>query len=278
MIKRVYIEITNQCNLSCAFCSGNHRPVHFMTPNEFEQILKQVKVYTDYIYLHVQGEPLLHPELHKLLDLCDQYQMQVQLVTNGSLLSRHFDLLEHHSLRKLSISMQSLPYQNTDPDAYMETILSWIKAAADTSVITELRFWRSEELDTPLVHYCMNRLEEVFPIQTTDRRNSLKLADRVFLSYANDFKWPSETFRSNHPSMVTGTCLGARQQLAILSDLTVVPCCLDADGQVPLGNLNENTLTEILDSKHCQSLINQFQSHCIQEPFCQNCTYRHRFD
>lgn len=278
MIKRVYIEITNQCNLACAFCSGNHRPIHAMSSAEFESVLRQVKPLTDYIYLHVQGEPLLHPDIRSLFELCDQYQMQVQLVTNGSLLDRHFDLLNYSSLRRISLSLQSLPYQQIDVASYMDTVLAWIRAAADTPVITELRLWRSDEQNDEITQYCLSRLRESFPFTASERKNSFRLSDRVFLSYANDFEWPSESDVSLTESVCSGTCLGVREQLAILSDRTVVPCCLDADGHVPLGSLQEKTLADILASERCQSLIHQFRSHRITEPFCQTCTYRHRFD
>ncbi|MBO7703075.1 MAG: radical SAM protein, partial [Solobacterium sp.] len=114
MIRRAYIEITNRCNLSCSFCSFHKRPFRDMDVQEFSHVLDEVKPITDYIYLHVQGEPLLHPQFETLMTIADEKQMQVQLVTNGTLLNQYPDLFEHHSLRRLSVSMQSVSYQRSE--------------------------------------------------------------------------------------------------------------------------------------------------------------------
>lgn len=97
---------------------------------------------------------------------------------------------------------------------------------------------------------------------------------RVYVSFANDFTWPSAGDADN----TQGTCLGARTQLAVLCDGTVVPCCLDAEGQIPLGSLKKESLGDILNAQRYQSMVQGFEHHRLVESLCRRCTYRTRFD
>lgn len=277
MFKRIYIEITNACNLSCSFCLKTGRAPYFMEPGEFRRIAEQARRHTDYLYLHVQGEPFLHPFLDTILSICDELQFSVQLVTNGTLLDRHPSLIDHACLRRISISLQSADFQKENTlSFYMDSVLAFAEKSSDKGIYTELRFWRSDELQKKSGSYCLEQIKKQYSLHRTGRTNSYRLKERLFLSFANDFEWPSASGSSDEE--VSGTCLGARQQIAILSDGTVVPCCLDAAGNVKLGNLHENTLEQIIRGSRCQELIRQFQTHRIREPFCRNCTFRKRFE
>ena len=104
--KRVYIEITNVCNLSCNFCPKTMRKAHSMDVDSFKKILDQVKPYTDYLYLHLKGEPLLHPNLPEFLDLCAEREFKVNITTNGTLLRKMKDkIIKKPSIRQINISL-----------------------------------------------------------------------------------------------------------------------------------------------------------------------------
>ena len=138
-IKRVYIEITNRCNLRCNFCSFHHRELKEMSLGQFEAIIKQIQPYTSYIYLHVQGEPLLHSQFDDILNLCDQYELKVQLVTNGTFLKNYPSLSSHPSLRKLSLSLHSLDFQTCDIHEYMNEVISYCQKHGYVKTITNRR-------------------------------------------------------------------------------------------------------------------------------------------
>ena len=275
MIKRVYIEITNICNLRCSFCRKSRKPPRSLTLPEFEEILRQVKEYTDYIYLHVQGEPLLHPEFSEIMNLCDAYGMQVQLVTNGSLLNRCPDLLDHSSLRKLSISLQSLAFQNTDIDSYMDTVLALCRAASEQKrPYMELRFWRDDQAEDPVIRKAFRKIEEISELKPAGRRNSLSLLPGVYVTYANSFDWPDPEEPEQSDS---GYCLGGMEQLAVLSDGTVVPCCLDCDGIIAFGNLLHEPLSAILSKERYRRFADGMANRKLTEHLCRSCTFRSRF-
>ena len=274
-IKRVYIEITNSCNLSCSFCMKHHRAPKMLSLDEFESILKEVKKITPFIYLHVQGEPLSHPRYNEILSLCDTYNMQVQLVTNGTFLSKHLDMIEHSSLRKVSISLQSIEYQSIDIDTYMNTLLTFInKCIEKNSPILEIRFWRNDQYDLPKTKKCMQVLENTYSFTLTERKNHYRISENAYIDFDNMFSWPT---LDNPEALSNGTCLGAKTQIAILSNGNVVPCCLDTDANVLLGNIFQDSLESILQSESYLKIVKEFNDHKIQNPFCLRCTYRYRF-
>ena len=91
--KKAYLEITNVCNLSCAFCPKTSREPRFISVEEFAALIEQVQPLTDYVYLHLMGEPLLHPQLGEILSLCHRAGLKVSLTTNGTLLEKRQELL-----------------------------------------------------------------------------------------------------------------------------------------------------------------------------------------
>ena len=113
-LKRAYIEITNACNLSCPFCVQRHDQARYLDPERFSDILKQVKPFTSYVYLHVLGEPLSHPQLEELLALCAGEEMKVQLTTNGTLLRSRKDLLRKYPPRQINVSVHAFPHARCD--------------------------------------------------------------------------------------------------------------------------------------------------------------------
>ena len=106
--KRAFIEITNVCNFSCKFCASSSRPKSFMTPETFETIAEQVKAFTSSISLHVLGEPFMHPQLPEILSICSQQKLDVNLVTNGTLIDKFGpEIFKEKCLKQISPSLHS---------------------------------------------------------------------------------------------------------------------------------------------------------------------------
>ncbi len=248
-----------------------------MSIDAFQHVLNEALPLCRTISLHVQGEPLLHPDFEAILSVCDNAKAQVHLVTNGTFLCNYPNLLSHDSLYKISVSLQSASFQNKEfLSTYMDTILAAAEqVSCRTRPFLELRFWRSDQLAQDADSFCMERIKNRYSFQPTARKNNWQIADHVFVSQENDFEWPEI---SGNKGNAKGTCFGTRNQIGILSDLTVVPCCLDADGNIPLGNLGETSLQEILSGSRFIAMREGFQNGIIEEPFCRTCTYRYRFD
>jgi len=283
--KKIYIEITNRCNLACSFCLRSDRAKAFMRPEDFRAILGTIEGYTDYLALHVLGEPLLHPELAEILALCQEHGLKVNLTTNGTLLSQRREfLLASPALRQVNISLHSFSEQDGDPtiSGYLPEILSFIRDAEATGLLISLRLWNLPPADTTLPspnETILKALEDFFelPGPLADRLtpgHGITLAAKVFLSQNPRFTWP----HGPAPDLGdTGTCRGLRDHVAILVDGTVVPCCLDAEADIPLGNIHAQSLAGILSSPRAVAMRTGFSQRRLTESLCRRCTFRQSF-
>lgn len=287
-LKKIYIEITNVCNLSCAFCPGTSRKPGFMGAPEFETVLRKLHGFTDHVYLHVMGEPLLHPDLAKLLELCRLYGYKVNITTNGTLIKDKSEiLLSASALRQVNFSVHS--HEDIDDDAadrkaadqYLADIFSYTDAAlAKGGVYISYRLWNltseaSEQYNAYVVQKLQQRFEPDFSIsEELASQKRITLRDRLFLNSAEVFQWPSGSADSFGDK---GFCLGLRDQAAVLVDGTVVPCCLDSDGGIPLGNIFDEDFAAILQGNRTRALYDGFSERRAVEELCRKCGYRNRF-
>jgi len=283
--KKIYLEITNRCNLSCSFCLRSSRAKAFMPPKEFRAILGRIEGHTDHLALHVLGEPLLHPELDQILALCREHRLKVNLTTNGTLLpQRQKLLLASPALRQVNISLHSFSEHDAEParSGYLARIFAFLREAETTGLLISLRFWNLPTTDTGLPSPnapILKALEDFFalpePLATRlTPGHGLTLAPRVFLSQNGRFTWP----HAPAPDLGgTGTCRGLRDHVAILVDGTVVPCCLDGEADIPLGNIHAQSLAEILTTPRATTIRTGFTQRRLTEPLCRRCTFRQSF-
>lgn len=291
--KRTYIEITNVCNLSCEFCPKTKRSPEFMDTYLFENILQQIKPFCEYIYFHVLGEPLLHPELETFLELSSHHGFKVNITTNGTLISKvQSKLISSPSIRQMNFSLHSFdanPLSAPDEnyfqlmDNYLEDIFSFTKAAiACSDLIISYRLWNLEEntVHNDKNSYVLSKLEKVFNLEYEIKdllvqERGIKIAPHVYLNQAERFKWPD---LNDSALEGKGYCYGLRDQIAILADGTVVPCCLDGEGTIKLGNVTKESFSNIIENEKSRVIYNGFSNRTVVEELCRRCTYRKRFD
>jgi radical SAM protein with 4Fe4S-binding SPASM domain len=280
--KKIFVEITNCCNLSCNFCHRSQRPPAFITTAAFAETLQSIDGWTDHVALHLLGEPLLHPELPQLLNNCHQQRLQVNLTTNATLLaSVRKVLLSSPALRQINFSLHSYDVKAADGkfDAYLDEILDFVdEARRILPLFLSLRLWNlSEKACSDGNRQIRQRLESFFGLDLPSALTpgqGFRLAPRVFLSQEEAFNWP-------HAQVLDlgerGTCRALRDHIGIHVDGTVVPCCLDAEGDIPLGNIRTSSLAAILASSRVTSIRQGFACRKLVEPLCRRCTYRQRF-
>lgn len=272
---KVYIEISNLCNLSCRFCPGTKRPKGRMDLERFSSILEKLKGYTEFVYFHLMGEPLLHPDLPQFLDVAGKMGFKVILTTNGTLLeSRKELLLSSPAVHKVNISLHAFEANDLSVpfEAYVDGCLNYGKAA-EGNKLTVFRLWNSggEDKQNGLL---LQRLEAVFPKPWKDSRKGTQLAPKVYLEPGEKFDWPDLNAPEEEGPYF---CYGLRDQIGILWDGTVVPCCLDHEGDIPLGNILTQNLDEILQSDRAKAIYEGFSKRAAAEPLCRRCGYARRF-
>ncbi len=272
---KVYIEISNICNLKCSFCPGTVRVPRRMNVNEIELILNKIKPYTDYIYFHLLGEPLCHPELESFLKLAENMDFKVIITTNGTLLNKNADiLLNSISHYKTVISLHSFEANNNKNsfENYLKDCFEYAKSAENKKIVV-LRLWNNGGKDS-LNDEILNILENYFPKPWNEERNGTRIGNKIFLQYGDKFDWP--TLESNSVSENV-FCYGLRDQIGILADGTVVPCCLDNNGEINLGNVFEEDLEDIINSEKAQKIYNGFSNRTACEELCKKCSFVRKF-
>ena len=272
MPNKAFFEITNACNLKCSFCHGTKREIKYLTLSEFRRGAQRLKNFADYLYFHLMGEPLLHPLLKEFFDIADELGFRVILTTNGTLLDKKKDvLLKAKALHKVSISLHC--YEANDMgysiDGYLKSCFNFCREAADNGIISVMRLWNiggEDEMNNKI----LSAMHTYFSDEWKEIYSGYKLCDKVFLEWGNKFDWPDidgEYMGECH------SCYGLRDQVGVLSDGTVVPCCLDAEGTINLGNIFERDLEEILNSPRVAALKGSFEKRKITEELCKRCGY-----
>ena len=262
MFKRAYVEITNICNLRCAFCPGTKRPERFMPPEEFRILARR-----------------LRPQLGELLEIGAAEGFRLCLTTNGTLLEQRHDLLlSAPALHKLSVSLHSMEGNNAGAlDGYLTGVWESVQALSQDGIICALRLWNiggQETRNGEILSFLGDRLG-THPLDLPQlRRGSWKLGQRLYLEQAEKFDWPE----LEGPERAAGFCLGLRDQVAVLVDGTVTPCCLDHEGDIPLGNLLAEELDGILASPRARAICDGFSQRRPSEALCRRCGFAERFN
>ena len=274
MPNKVYLEISNVCNLSCSFCHGTKRKPRIMTTDEFRHAAAEARKIGEYLYFHLMGEPLLHPNLAELFEIAGNLGFKVIITTNGTLLGEKAEILTSaKSLHKVSISLHSFEAnKGVDMDGYLEDCFDFAEKATSNGIITVFRLWNIgglESFNEEIVKK-MHRSFDVTGDTWYETRNGFRIKDKLFLEWGQKFDWPDT---DAEVQSVSHFCYGIRDQIGILSDGTVVPCCLDADGEIPLGNVFEAPLLEILESERAKALKKSFDMRRVTERLCQRCGY-----
>lgn len=273
--KKIYIEISNSCNFSCSFCFQSDRKKRFMTTDEFRFVVSQIRPFSDYVYLHVLGEPLLHPQFREILKIASEADLKVNISTNGSLLNRHFDYLFENPVRQINISLHDAE-ENISKGKWKEFILSTLKFSKELSEKTfiNLRLWnQTNELSRDFNQLCFEIIRSNFSLsEDFDKINpnerNITLSPNIYLQSAPRFQWTDTEMSA------IKTCYGLRDQIAVLSDGNVVPCCIDADANLLLGNIFKEDLADILQTDKSLQIRKGFEQHKAVEEWCQKCGFR----
>ena len=284
---RIYIELTNVCGLSCSFCPTKALPSQEMDLDFFESVVKQAKEYTNEIACHVVGDPLTLSDLHDYLDILHKHGLKAMLTTSGYFLKKHsYDTLFHPCVKQINISLNSFNKNDTSItfEQYIDPILSLCEAKLEREeeLFINLSVWNLDEMlsERTFNETLFEKLSSTFNTKLNlesiyqERPKSIRLASKVLVHFDNYFEWPS----LNNKNYGDGTCQGLQSHIAVLASGKVVPCCLDCDGIIELGDLHKETLDKIVTSKRTVSMLKGFKEGKATEELCQKCSYKDRFN
>ena len=274
MYSKVYIEITNICNMSCSFCHGHSRTPRRMSRAEFSRVLDQLEGQTKYVYYHLMGEPLTHPELPDFLRTAKERGFKSIITTNGTLLSKRGAEIIEAGVHKVSVSLHSFEGQDeTAFEVYLRGVTDFADEASKAGIIVVFRLWNRGHdggRNDGIYDYLRGRFEG----EWAENTRGVRIRDKLHLEWGDRFEWPDEAAPVQGDEVF---CYGLRDHFGILSDGTVVPCCLDSDGVICLGNIFTEEITSILASPRAKALVAGFECRRATEELCRRCGYAQRF-
>lgn len=284
--KKVYIEISNVCNLQCTFCPEVIRDKKFMEPELFKKVAKAVAPLTEEVCFHLMGEPLLHPEFDAYVNLCNTLGLRINLTTNGMLLNQErMEALLNPAMKQINFSLQSFEsnFPERDNSSYLQKIFDFTERALQerSDLYINYRLWNhgaigSKESNDLMMKKIKDGLHVDFDaVSNIQWKKNVKIKGRAYLHFDSRFEWPhpSQPIRSTE-----GFCHGLSSHIGILADGTVVPCCLDKEGVISLGNCGHQNINDLLQSPRAKSIHEGFQKGILVEDLCQKCTFISRFD
>ena len=271
MYSRVYVEITNICNMACSFCHGHSREHRRMRPEEFARILQQLEGKTQYVYYHLMGEPLTHPELPVFLQMAKQAGFRSVITTNGTLLHKAGETILRAGVHKVNISLHSQEEGRLQP--YLQKVARFAELAAEYGTLVSLRLWNKGH-DDGKNDGIEESLRALLPGQWTENSRGYRIRDKLYIEWGDRFAWPDAAAEMQAERVF---CYGMQDHFGILCDGTVVPCCLDSEGVIDLGNVFRQDLQQILDADRAQAMVKGFQCRKPSEDLCRRCGYAARF-
>lgn len=272
---KIYLEISNICNLNCCFCPGTKRRSKALTEAEFSALLPKLRPWADYLYFHLMGEPLCHPKLEWFLQLSGDFGFKVIITTNGTLLKKQQEvLLRSPTLHKINISLHAFEANDLaiSFDTYVKECFDFGQAAKGEKLVV-YRLWNQGGADEKNAAI-LTAMEQAFPKPWKVERRGTRIGNRVYLESGEKFDWPDLGAPDGGEQVF---CYGLRDQIGVLCDGTVVPCCLDHDGDIALGNLFEESMEDILKTPRARAIYEGFGSKKAGEELCRKCGYARRF-
>lgn len=274
MYSRVYVEITNQCNRDCSFCPGTVRPAKMLTVEEFRAIAEKLRGTTKYLYYHLMGEPLTHPALPDMIRIATELGYKSAITTNGTLLPTRGQALVEAGAYKVNISVHSFEDGlEEDYVRYIRGCLAFADMASKAGTIVVLRLWNRGH-DGGRNDTTLDQIQAYFPGQWVHGPRGTRIQERLYLEYGDRFAWPDMEAQDQGDSVF---CYGLRDHFGILSDGRVVPCCLDREGAITLGNIFEEEIGTILDNPRAKAMVEGFSCRRATEELCRKCGYARRF-
>ena len=274
MYAKVYVEITNTCNMNCSFCHGHSRPPRRMTESEFSHILSSLDGVTQYIYYHLMGEPLLHPALPRFLQMAKAQGFRSILTTNGTLLKARGNEILDAGVHKVSISLHSFETgREEDFFRYLSECCDFADLASKSGTIVIFRLW-NRGFDCGRNEQILGFLQKRLDGEWTENTRGVRIRDKLHIEWGERFAWPDKDAPKTGDTVF---CYGLSDHFAVLADGTVGPCCMASDGVIALGNAFETPITEILMSPRAQAMKKGFACRRASEELCRKCGYARRF-
>ena len=250
-----------------------------MNTEKFEEVIRKIHKHTKLVCLHVKGEPLVHKQLGDILKILEKYDLKANITTNGTLIKEKIDIIKNSkAVRQINFSIHSITQNENLNKQYIQDIFE--SADQLENVIISYRLWNLQSIqENNINNFIIKAIEDYYNIknlrQQLKENDFIQIKQNMFINQDIEFTWPS---LNKEVIIENGRCLALKEQIAILVDGTVVPCCLDNNGDIPLGNILEQALEKIISSDKSVTIKKNFENSIITCDLCRTCGFLQRLE
>lgn len=194
MFKKIYIEITNSCNLKCKFCPETSRKKQSMSIENFEKTIRKIQNHTKLVALHVKGEPLLHNHLEDIFKILEKYDLKANITTNGTLIKEKLRIIKNSkAVRQINFSIHSITQNEKLNKQYLQDIFESAKELEN--IIISYRLWNMQNIkENDINDSIIKAIEDYYNIQNLKeqsiKNNSVQIREKLFINQDIEFTWP----------------------------------------------------------------------------------------
>jgi pyruvate-formate lyase-activating enzyme len=269
----IRIETTNACNLRCRMCPQSDKKPGvargLMKVDLYRNIVDQIAAFPEnhnaLFYLHICGEPLLHKQSVEFIRYAADLGFKPILTTNATLLTTELTA----KLLASGLSRIEFSFEGVTPEIFETTRLGAKYDVVHRNIMDFLEQNRAagKPVHTELVVVDLPHVEARLLRDYCEKMRAH--FDTVNLSGYFDWLGRVETVKYER-SHYRG-CAATDTDLNVLWDGRVVPCCMDVDGAMVIGDFTKQCYLEILADLRRHALRERLQCGQLKGLLCSQC-------
>jgi radical SAM protein with 4Fe4S-binding SPASM domain len=282
-INEARIEITYKCNLNCTFCFIKGIKHQEMSIKMFAKIVKLLKKFGIGCVRLTGGEPLLHKELKKFINICKSLNLYISLNTNGTILNENtikiLDMID-----EVNVSFHST---NTSDPIVNRKLMFLSEVSKKRILVSVNTIGTNKNIEDFEKFYLIFKKHRIdywtinYPVPTAPENEFVdkKHVDLLIKKILKLKKTPFKIYVGNFPLCVTNPELAKKvsigRRLCIYDNLTITPqgslkLCYVFNKEI-LGNiLKKGTLIKFLKNRSeiLKKIIPQECWYCKYKNIC----------
>lgn len=286
----VSIEPTTSCNLRCPECPSGlrafSRPTGMLQKDFFRATVNELSDTLIYLYFYFQGEPYLNPDFLDMVQYASKKGIYTVTSTNAHYLTpQNARRTVESGLDRIIISIDGATqetYQQYRVGGKLEKVLQGAQnlvqckkelKSATPHIIFQFLVVRPNEHEIEAVYQIARQtgVDEVKlkTAQVYDYEHGNPLIPTID-KYSRYKQQPDGTYRVKNKLL--NHCWKLWHSCVITWDGKIVPCCFDKDAQHQLGNLQQQSFTQIWHSAPYYRFRSALLKSRKEIDICANCS------
>ncbi|MFP6888555.1 MAG: radical SAM/SPASM domain-containing protein [Nitrospinota bacterium] len=282
------VELTNRCPFKCVMCPRTNnmtRETGLMDLSVYKKVIDELIVVNPKfvarkkpLWLQGFGESLVHPEFDKFMSYGVEKGINIGLSLNPLMMT---EKVRRRIIKASPLSLL-ISLDGHDDESFFK--VRGIKNAYEKSKDNLLRFFemnkengRKIKIDLHMIGFPLNNKSYEKMKNFWGNLDGIdNFIHRNFSTWdggANDVNSLVGRDVANEPAPTKRkvTCRKPWWQMTVQWDGSVSPCCLDYNNKLVLGNVKDQTLTEIWNGPRMKELRREFLSGMVTNPLCRTC-------